>query len=202
MNNISILIKNKLLIFSRFSKRKQFVIYFLIFITLLILISGIYFSSYQFYQQQLSFKQKLMTQLNHQQKIITTLKEKAQKRLMTPKVAKQLLPINQKIEELLLPSLSLLSSKWEMASAPLLTLNIEGDFLALRYFIFQMLQQNPQLHLVKCQIAKGSLRFDDIEIDGKESQGWEDIRDVKEIQKQQGKIQSELLFKLNLFVTN
>ncbi|OBY54261.1 competence protein [Aggregatibacter aphrophilus] len=114
----------------------------------------------QHYWQQRSQLEHLMTQqqtqqatLSHQQKILTVLKEKAAKQLLTPQLAGKLPPINQQIQQLA-QQLHIEHSQWDFRQKPLLTLHLEGHFNDLRQFLTALLNANDELELVEWQIQK------------------------------------------------
>ena len=198
MNKFWPLIQQKILSFARLSKKQQYWSYGVV---LLLTFSGLaifYFQIDGEYGQQRRIQQQLLSQVRHQQKIIQSLQKKAQQQLLTPELAKQLLPVNQQIKQLLLPSINLKYSQWEMAQSPLLKLNLEGDFLSLRYFLFQILEKNRQLKLVECQFVKVPSQSSE--------EPWENQGNLEEGNHPQepsqtssnGKIEAQILLQLQL----
>ena len=76
--------------------------------------------------------------LAHQQKILAALKEKADKHLLTPKLAGKLSAVNQQIQQLA-QSLHIEHSQWDFHQTALLTLHV---------------QENAGLALVEWQVQK------------------------------------------------
>ena len=91
--------------------------------------------------------------LAHQQKILAALKEKADKHLLTPKLAGKLSAINQQIQQLA-QSLHIEHSQWDFHQTALLTLHVQGHFDELSAFLTALLTENAGLALVEWQVQK------------------------------------------------
>ena len=100
-------------------------------------------------------KQQEMQQatLDHQQKILAALKEKADKHLLTPKLAGKLSAVNQQIQQLA-QSLHIEHSQWDFHQTALLTLHVQGYFDELNAFLTALLTENAGLALVEWQVQK------------------------------------------------
>lgn len=91
--------------------------------------------------------------LDHQQKILAALKEKADKHLLTPKLAGKLSAVNQQIQQLA-QSLHIEHSQWDFHQTALLTLHVQGYFDELSAFLTALLTENAGLALVEWQVQK------------------------------------------------
>ena len=91
--------------------------------------------------------------LDHQQKILAALKEKADKHLLTPKLADELSAVNQQIQQLA-QSLHIEHSQWDFHQTALLTLHVQGYFDELNAFLTALLTENAGLALVEWQVQK------------------------------------------------
>ena len=91
--------------------------------------------------------------LAHQQKILAALKEKADKHLLTPKLAGKLSAVNQQIQQLA-QSLHIEHSQWDFHQTALLTLHVQGYFDELNAFLTALLTENAGLALVEWQVQK------------------------------------------------
>lgn len=91
--------------------------------------------------------------LDHQQKILAALKEKADKHLLTPKLAGKLSAVNQQIQQLA-QSLHIEHSQWDFHQTALLTLHVQGYFDELNAFLTALLTENAGLALVEWQVQK------------------------------------------------
>ena len=91
--------------------------------------------------------------LDHQQKILAALKEKADKHLLTPKLAGKLSAVNQQIQQLA-QSLHIEHSQWDFHQTALLTLHVQGYFDELSACLTALLTENAGLALVEWQYAK------------------------------------------------
>jgi hypothetical protein len=91
--------------------------------------------------------------LDHQQKILAALKEKADKHLLTPKLAGKLSAVNQQIQQLA-QSLHIEHSQWDSHQTALLTLHVQGYFYELSAFLTSLLTENAGLALVEWQVQK------------------------------------------------
>ena len=91
--------------------------------------------------------------LAHQQKILAALKEKADKHLLTPKLAGKLSAVNQQIQQLA-QSLHIEHSQWDFHQTALLTLHVQGYFDELNAFLAALLTENAGLALVEWQVQK------------------------------------------------
>ena len=91
--------------------------------------------------------------LAHQQKILAALKEKADKHLLTPKLAGKLSAVNQQIQQLA-QSLHIEHSQWDFHQTALLTLHVQGYFDELSAFLTALLTENAGLALVEWQVQK------------------------------------------------
>lgn len=91
--------------------------------------------------------------LAHQQKILAALKEKADKHLLTPKLAGKLSAVNQQIQQLA-QSLHIEHSQWDFHQTALLTLHVQGYFDELNAFLTALLTENAGLVLVEWQVQK------------------------------------------------
>lgn len=114
----------------------------------------------QYYWQQWTQLTQLTEQqemqqatLDHQQKILAALKEKADKHLLTPKLAGKLSAVNQQIQQLA-QSLHIEHSQWDFHQTALLTLHVQGYFDELNAFLTALLTENAGLALVEWQVQK------------------------------------------------
>ena len=98
--------------------------------------------------------------LAHQQKILAALKEKADKHLLTPKLAGKLSAVNQQIQQLA-QSLHIEHSQWDFHQTALLTLHVQGYFDELSAFLTALLTASNGLALVEWQVQKRSEPNDD-----------------------------------------
>ncbi|WP_109078842.1 competence protein [Aggregatibacter kilianii] len=127
----------------------------LIFVGMLVL----YFPAWHYLQQRTLAEnsaqqlQQRQENLAHQQKILTALKEKAAKQLLTPELAGKLPPINQQIQQLAV-NLEIEHSQWDFRQKPLLKLQLRGHFKNLHAFLTALLSANETLELVEWQIIK------------------------------------------------
>ncbi|HBO38423.1 MAG TPA: competence protein [Pasteurellaceae bacterium] len=97
--------------------------------------------------------QQRQEKLAHQQQILSALKQKSESRLLTPELARQLPPINQRVQDLAL-RLHIVDSRWVFESQPSLNLQIQGYFVQIKSFLISLLTQEPQLVLTGLQMTK------------------------------------------------
>ena len=95
--------------------------------------------------------QQQNAQLTHQQRLLTTLKQKSQHHL-TPEIARQLPKINQKIQEISEP-LRIENTQWSFLAEPLITLEIYGHFTELCKFLTALLDET-NLQVVQWDITQ------------------------------------------------
>lgn len=99
--------------------------------------------------------QETQEKLTHQQKILTALKEKSEKQLLTPALADKLPPINRQIQQLA-HRLQIDQSQWDFHQNPLLRLQLQGHFNDLQAFLTALLKSNTALELVEWQVVQHS----------------------------------------------
>ncbi|PJG84732.1 hypothetical protein [Conservatibacter flavescens] len=103
-------------------------------------------------QQSVQLTEK-QAELAHQQKLLTSLKQKQLHTLNAQQTAR-LSPINQHIQHSLAETnLQLISSQWLFSANPIFSLQIEGHFLNLQQFLTALFDSSP-LQLLSLSIKQ------------------------------------------------
>ena len=78
-----------------------------------------------------------------QEKILQTLRQKSDRRQLSPELANSVLPINQHIQALLNGRLRTLDLRWDFSKHTLLHLSLQGYFVDLQQFLTALLNILP-----------------------------------------------------------
>lgn len=94
---------------------------------------------YETNQQKSQQLQRLSLELQHQQRLISSLKQKQQQQLLTPQLASQVTQVNQKLQNSK-GNVKVQSSQWKFEQGAILHLELESYFVGLRTFLERFLQ--------------------------------------------------------------
>lgn len=109
--------------------------------------------TYQEVEQQAEKLKQQVDNLQHQQRLLTSLKQKQQQQLLTPEIATQLANINRTLQQRLSVQ-QIRSSQWRFEQSPILQLQLESSFAQLVEFLQHFLSSHSIL-LLTLEIEKG-----------------------------------------------
>lgn len=92
-------------------------------------------------------------ELQHQQRILATLKQNTQESVLTPELTNEISLINQRIQRISEP-IKLQSLQWSFQSTPQLHMQIESNFEDFQDFFRTLLRHVPRLMLFSLELRK------------------------------------------------
>ncbi|TCP97693.1 hypothetical protein EDC44_10176 [Cricetibacter osteomyelitidis] len=134
----------------------------LIFIVILLSIIPLFqlYQQYVLHERLNIERQQIEGNLQHQQKIFQTLKQKADNTALTAETASVLVPINKQIQLLLHKhNLQAEQSQWLFFTVPSLDLKLKGRFADFHQFLTALLRLFPHLNITGLHIDKTEQGF-------------------------------------------
>lgn len=119
---------------------------------------------YQEVEQQAVQVRQLEESLQHQQRLLASLKQKQQQQLLTPQIAAKLANINRSLQQNL-SAQQIRASQWRFEQSPILQLQLESSFTELLTFIYPFLSQHS-MALLTLDIEKAVEKNRTLMIDG------------------------------------
>ena len=115
------------------------------------------FESLSLHQQNEAMTQDITQQtdeLSHQEKLLTALKQQSDMHGLSPQLAKQIVPLDNQLHELLVDAIKQIEYRWDFSSRPVLQMVLEGRFQDLHAFLTALLAQFPHLALAQLNMEK------------------------------------------------
>lgn len=117
----------------------------------------IVFDIWQTYQQHQQIEQAIEQQsseLAHQEKLLTTLKQHSDWHALSPKLTKQIVALDEQIHGQLNDDLELMEYQWDFSSRPVLQIQLAGRFQHLHEFLTALLAQQHALSFAQIEMQK------------------------------------------------
>lgn len=134
---------------------------------------------YQHYAQQLTQDiQQTKQQIEQKYQQLNQLQQNTQQQL-NPELAREIVMVNQQIQNSLGHHLQLIHNKWDFQPIPHLQLQLQSKFADFQLFLTALLQQNIQLHLTHLSIQQIENEFSHKMIEADLSIIFQPIKDKK-----------------------
>ncbi|BFU60796.1 MULTISPECIES: hypothetical protein [Rodentibacter] len=113
-----------------------------------------YWQDYQQLQRmKLEVKQQ-SAELAHQEKLLVALKRHSDRHELSPMLTKQIIALDQQINDLLNGEAEILNYQWDFSSRPILHIQLEGRFQNLHKFLTALSEQQAVLSFAQLEMQK------------------------------------------------
>ncbi|OOF57440.1 hypothetical protein [Rodentibacter myodis] len=94
------------------------------------------------------------TELAHQQKLLAAMKQHSERHALSPKLTKQIVALDQQINDFLNREIEVSAYQWDFSSRPILQIQVEGRFQDLHQFLTALLTQQNALSFAQLAMEK------------------------------------------------